>query len=103
MSISQSRLALLALCFVQWVSGRVVQFQLDLTYEDVSVAGDVHKAIVSNGQVPGPTLWLKQGDDVEFLVNNSMSISTTVHFHGDAKVVCLFFRKPNRHSHPSLS
>ncbi|CAK37372.1 laccase-1 [Aspergillus awamori] len=82
MSISQSRLALLALCFVQWVSGRVVQFQLDLTYEDVSVAGDVHKAIVSNGQVPGPTLWLKQGDDVEFLVNNSMSISTTVHFHG---------------------
>ncbi|KAL7658905.1 hypothetical protein ACMYSQ_001848 [Aspergillus niger] len=82
MSISQSRLALLVLCFVQWVSGRVVQFQLDLTYEDVSVAGDVHKAIVSNGQVPGPTLWLKQGDDVEFLVNNSMSISTTVHFHG---------------------
>ncbi|PYH69631.1 multicopper oxidase [Aspergillus vadensis CBS 113365] len=82
MSISQSRLALLALCFVQWVSGRVVQFQLDLTYEDVSVAGDVHKAIVSNGQIPGPTLWLKQGDDVEFLVNNSMSINTTVHFHG---------------------
>lgn len=83
MSISQSRLALLALCFVQWVSGRVVQFQLDLTYEDVSVAGDVHKAIVSNGQIPGPTLWLKQGDDVEFLVNNSMSINTTVHFHGE--------------------
>ncbi|OJJ74240.1 hypothetical protein ASPBRDRAFT_171198 [Aspergillus brasiliensis CBS 101740] len=82
MSISRSRLALLALCFVQWVSGRVVQFQLDLTYEDVSVAGDVHKAIMSNGQIPGPTLWLKQGDDVEFLVNNSMSINTTVHFHG---------------------
>ncbi|PYI04163.1 hypothetical protein BO78DRAFT_373598 [Aspergillus sclerotiicarbonarius CBS 121057] len=82
MKMSRSRLALLALCLVQWVSCRVVQFQIDLTWEVVEVAGALRKAILSNGQLPGPALWLKQGDDVEFLVNNSMPFSTTVHFHG---------------------
>ncbi|OOF95490.1 multicopper oxidase [Aspergillus carbonarius ITEM 5010] len=82
MKVSQSRLALLALCLIQWVSCRVVKFQIDLTWDDVEVAGALRKAILSNGQLPGPALWLKQGDDVEFLVNNSMPFSTTVHFHG---------------------
>ncbi|TQB68518.1 hypothetical protein MPDQ_003342 [Monascus purpureus] len=38
--------------------------------------------ILTNGQFPAPTLRLKQGDDVEVLVNNSLPFSTTVHFHG---------------------
>ncbi|PYH45692.1 multicopper oxidase [Aspergillus saccharolyticus JOP 1030-1] len=84
MKLSSNKLALLSVIpgLVPWVSARVVQFQIDLTYEDHEVAGFVRKTILSNGQFPGPHLQLKQGDDVEFLVNNSMPMATTVHFHG---------------------
>ncbi|KAL2824092.1 Cupredoxin [Aspergillus cavernicola] len=70
------------LCLAHWVSCKVVRFELDLTYEDREIAGFVRKAILSNGQLPGPTLRVKQGDDVEFVVSNLMPFATTVHFHG---------------------
>lgn len=86
------KLALLAfLCLVQWVSGgygfetndtRRVRFDLNLTWEDYDGAGFTRKAILSNGQLPAPTLRLRQGDNVEFVVKNQMPFSTTVHFHG---------------------
>jgi Putative multicopper oxidases len=42
--------------------------------------------ILINGQFPGPTLELRQGDDVEFTVLNLLPYSTTVHFHGEYPV-----------------
>ncbi|KAF7593834.1 hypothetical protein BBP40_010769 [Aspergillus hancockii] len=79
----RGRLGLLAFLYlVQWVSSKVVHFELNLTWEDAKVAGATRKMIRSNGQFPGPTLRLRQGDEVEFLVNNSMPFGTTVHFHG---------------------
>ncbi|KKK20160.1 hypothetical protein AOCH_006457 [Aspergillus ochraceoroseus] len=82
-----SGLGLLAFfCFAQWASCRVVRFHLTLTWEDREVAGVVRKVILSNGQFPGPTLRLKQYDDVEFLVTNAMPFATTVHFHGIAQL-----------------
>lgn len=59
-----------------------VRFEINLTWEDWVVAGKTRKTILTNGQFPAPALRLKQGDNVEFLVNNSMPFSTTVHFHG---------------------
>lgn len=86
------KLALLALlCLIQWVSGdygfktddaRTVRFDLNLTWEDYDGAGFTRKAILSNGQLPAPTLRLRQGDNVEFVVHNQMPFSTTIHFHG---------------------
>lgn len=86
------KLALLAFfCLIQWVSGeygfgtdgmRTVRFDLNLTWEDYDGAGFTRKAILSNGQLPAPTLRLRQGDIVEFVVKNQMPYSTTVHFHG---------------------
>ncbi|KAI9372436.1 multicopper oxidase-domain-containing protein [Aspergillus egyptiacus] len=79
----QSRSSLLAiLYFVHLVSCGLVRFELDVTWEDREVAGVVRKVILSNGQHPAPTLRVNQGDEVEFLVKNSMPFSTTVHFHG---------------------
>ncbi|KAL4951520.1 multicopper oxidase-domain-containing protein [Aspergillus filifer] len=63
-------------------TGNTVSFQVNLTWEDSKPAGIPRKMILSNGQSPAPTLNLKQGDDVEFLVNNDMPFSTTIHFHG---------------------
>ncbi|KAL4742189.1 Cupredoxin [Aspergillus similis] len=73
---------LVILCLAHWVSSRAVRFDLRLTWEDRSVAGVVRKVILSNGQLPGPTLRVKQGDEVEFRVRNLMPFSTSVHFHG---------------------
>jgi FtsP/CotA-like multicopper oxidase with cupredoxin domain len=38
--------------------------------------------ILVNGQFPGPTLEINQGDEVEVRVHNKMPLNTTVHFHG---------------------
>ncbi|KAE8389941.1 Cupredoxin [Aspergillus alliaceus] len=83
MTSFQSRLGFLVfVCLVQWVSCKVVQFDLNLTWEEHEVAGFTRRMILSNGQFPSPTLRLRQGDTVEFLVNNSMPFGATVHFHG---------------------
>lgn len=68
-------------------TNNTVHFNLTLTWEDWSVAGKTRKMILTNGQFPAPTLRLKQGDDVEVLVNNSLPFSTTVHFHGGSPSV----------------
>lgn len=69
-------------CLIQFSSSRVVDFRLDLTWEDSNVAGISRKAIHTNGQVPAPNLRVNQGDQVRVLVNNSMPFGTTVHWHG---------------------
>ncbi|KAL4913528.1 multicopper oxidase-domain-containing protein [Aspergillus aurantiobrunneus] len=70
------------LCLVRLVTCRAVRFGLNLTWEDREIAGVVRKVILSNGQLPGPTLGVKQGDEVECSVTNLMPFATTVHFHG---------------------
>jgi FtsP/CotA-like multicopper oxidase with cupredoxin domain len=78
-----TRLSLLVVPYlVQWVSCEAVYFDLDLTWEDWVIAGVGRKVILCNGQLPGPTLRVKQGDEVEFRVTNLMPFTTTVHFHG---------------------
>ncbi|KAL4780524.1 Cupredoxin [Aspergillus varians] len=86
MSPAHGRLCLLVILYlIHWVSCRAVSFELDLTWEDREIAGVVRKVILSNGQLPGPTLRVKQDDDVEFRVTNLMPFATTVHFHGIAQ------------------
>lgn len=67
-------------------TGQTVSFQVNLTWSDYQPAGIPRKMILANGQFPAPALRLKQGDDVEFLVNNEMPFPTTVHFHGNLSV-----------------
>ncbi|KAL4880986.1 Cupredoxin [Aspergillus karnatakaensis] len=59
-----------------------VYFNITLTWDDWQPAGIPRKMILANGQFPAPTMKLKQGDDVEFLVTNELPFATTVHFHG---------------------
>ncbi|RAH48130.1 uncharacterized protein BO95DRAFT_480512 [Aspergillus brunneoviolaceus CBS 621.78] len=83
MKLTYSGLALAALTgLIELASCKTVKFNVNLTWEDGKVAGNTRKAIWTNGQLPGPTLRVKQGDDVEFLVNNSMPFETAIHFHG---------------------
>ncbi|KAL5338491.1 multicopper oxidase-domain-containing protein [Aspergillus crustosus] len=59
-----------------------VSFQIRLEWDDWQPAGISRKMILANGQFPAPSLEVRQGDDVEFLVINELPFSTTVHFHG---------------------
>ena len=64
-------------------SSQPVQFNLTLTWEDYSPNGAApRKAIMCNGQFPGPQLTVAQGQNVEFWVHNNLPNETTVHFHG---------------------
>jgi FtsP/CotA-like multicopper oxidase with cupredoxin domain len=77
-------LGLLLLCFVSWGSAGVVRFKITLTWEDWTPTGIARKMILTNGQFPAPPLYVRQGDDVEFLVDNQLPFATAVHFHGKA-------------------
>ncbi|KAL2127638.1 hypothetical protein VTI74DRAFT_10379 [Chaetomium olivicolor] len=57
-------------------------FDLTLTWEKYTPDGRSREMILVNGQFPGPTLELNQGDEVEVRVHNKMPFNTTVHFHG---------------------
>lgn len=70
------------LCFMG--SAGVVRFKITLTWEDWTPTGIARKMILTNGQFPAPPLYVRQGDDVEFLVDNQLPFATAVHFHGKA-------------------
>jgi FtsP/CotA-like multicopper oxidase with cupredoxin domain len=44
--------------------------------------GQSFPAMAFNGQVPGPTIRITEGDQVRIIVHNQMTQSTGVHFHG---------------------
>ncbi len=62
--------------------GRTVHFSLKLTWEKGAPDGFEREMIFMNGQFPGPTLNIVEGDDVEFAVTNNLPFGTTIHFHG---------------------
>lgn len=61
---------------------RAKTFDLTLTWEKHAPDGFSKYMILTNGQFPGPTLELDQGDDVEVTVHNKLPFNTTVHYHG---------------------
>lgn len=63
-------------------SGNTVTFPIKLTWEKGSPDGFERDMILVNGQFPGPTLNLNEGDNVEFTVDNQLPWGTTIHFHG---------------------
>ena len=66
----------------------VVCFAIDLTSGEVDPTGaGPRKIILVNNSFPGPTLRLKVGQNVEFLVNNYLREDTTIHFHGIAQQI----------------
>ena len=82
--ISLKRLGILILAIF---SGALyaVEREFTLTIEEmqITVAKDLdYKVFAFNGQVPGPLIHLKEGDDVIIHVDNNTSLSHTIHWHG---------------------
>lgn len=59
------------------------KFEMSIEEVELQVApGFKTKVWAFNGQVPGPLLHVREGDDVEVVVRNTSSQAHTVHWHG---------------------
>lgn len=67
------------------VLGWAAQHEFELTIDEVTIdvaPGFTNKVFAFNGQVPGPLLRVKEGDDVTVHVTNNTGLPHTIHWHG---------------------
>ncbi|KAF2727478.1 hypothetical protein EJ04DRAFT_451268 [Polyplosphaeria fusca] len=71
------------LCIATYaIATKTSRFTLELTWGTGSPDGFEREMIFINGQFPGPTLEITQGDWVEIDVVNNMPFNSTIHAHG---------------------
>ncbi|KAF5860521.1 hypothetical protein ETB97_001421 [Aspergillus alliaceus] len=73
--------AMCAFITVQGVLGALRTF--NFTVHSAQRSPDVYprEVYLINGQQPGPTIELDEGDDVEVFVRNELPVNTTIHWH----------------------
>ncbi len=64
------------------VSANAGEYRLTIDRQPVNVTGKPVQSLTINGQVPGPTLRFKEGEDVTIYVTNRLREDTSVHWHG---------------------
>ena len=58
------------------------EYNLTIDRQDVDVGGRHGMSLTINGQLPGPTLHFKEGEDVTIHVTNKLDEDTSLHWHG---------------------
>ncbi|KAJ4850537.1 sphingosine N-acyltransferase lac1 [Turnera subulata] len=58
------------------------RFQFNLEWKKVTRLCKAKQLLTVNGQFPGPTIAVNEGDNVEIKVNNRIAKNTTLHWHG---------------------
>ncbi len=84
---SWSSLAIVWLCllFLFPSAASAEQREFEMTIEEMTIKvapGLDYKVFAFNGQVPGPLIRVREGDDVTVHVTNNTSLAHTVHWHG---------------------
>lgn len=64
------------------VSAHAGEYNLTIEKRDVLIDGRTFTPLTINGQVPGPTLHFKEGEDVTIHVTNKLDEVTSLHWHG---------------------
>lgn len=62
--------------------GKKVTYDLYVKDTTVNYTGKKRHAIAINGQIPGPTIELTEGDTAVIKVHNLMHVTTSIHWHG---------------------
>ncbi len=62
--------------------GKTIEYDLFIEYNPVNFTGKDVKAMTINGSVPGPTLYLTEGDTAMIRVHNRLDEETSIHWHG---------------------
>ena len=57
-------------------------YNLEIKKQTVFITGKPVEAMTINNQIPAPTLYLKEGEDVTINVKNLMDEKTSLHWHG---------------------
>ncbi len=58
------------------------EYKLTIERREVTITGRPVSSITVNGQIPGPTLRFREGEDVVIHVTNKMREDASVHWHG---------------------
>jgi CopA family copper-resistance protein len=58
------------------------EYKLTIERTPVSIAGRAVPAVTLNGQIPGPTLRFREGEDVTIYATNRLDEDASVHWHG---------------------
>ncbi len=64
------------------VRARTVEYDLNIGYKTVNIAGKTVRAMAVNDTIPGPVLRFTEGDRAVIRVNNHLKEETSVHWHG---------------------
>ncbi len=72
----------LAMLFGHPAQAATSEYNLTIARQDVNVTGKTVKKITVNGQIPGPTLRFKEGDNAVIHVTNTMEEPSSIHWHG---------------------
>ncbi len=65
-----------------WCLAEIMDYELTIAQEKISIAGAATAGMTINGGIPGPTLRFKEGDTARILVHNRMTVPTGIHWHG---------------------
>ncbi|HSN08897.1 MAG TPA: multicopper oxidase domain-containing protein, partial [Hanamia sp.] len=83
------KIILILICLVnvsamygQQATGEKVSYDLYVKDTTVNYTGKPRHAIAINGQIPGPTIELTQGDTAVIRIHNLMHVMTSIHWHG---------------------
>jgi len=60
----------------------IVEYDLTIAQEDISIQDKTTLGMTINGQIPGPTLRFTEGDLAIIRVHNTKGVSTSIHWHG---------------------
>ena len=74
--------ALLALALLAPVSAFAATYDLVIDRTEVPIEGQMRRVFSINGQIAGPTLRWKEGEDVTINVTNRLAEDTSIHWHG---------------------
>ncbi len=58
------------------------RFDLGIGYREVNFTGRSRQATVVNGELPGPVLRWREGDEVVLRVTNNLAVDSSIHWHG---------------------
>jgi len=74
---------ILAATFVaQSAQAETREYDLTIAQQDLNITGTVRPAMTVNGTIPGPTLRFTEGDLARIRVHNTMSVESSIHWHG---------------------
>ena len=81
-SVRNWRYAILAATMVLSAPAGAATYDLVLDTHTINVTGRERPAMLINGQLPGPVLRFKEGEDVTIRVTNRLKEPSSIHWHG---------------------